>query len=330
MKQIILTMVAMWATVSASAQETIQNAYQKVIGNSAVELLSRSDYQDRTDSPTTYCKFTEFKIPESNKNLIKQMEQAMLKDQDRAYSFFIRKPEAKMNTLNTKKVVYGPNNEYGVTLGSNKSHYYYSTFFKEPSDSTRRHAYAFVWFKEGKDFHCYYYHIYGMTPEATKSVTKNSLSSLASLSSLDKGNRIRSTLSGNTLIIEQYDEQGNKTLQQVRVSDDNKTTDDLSADDVTDKPSKVTNDVEFMTQFGLLRVAFLDAIKDPSQKMLQVGLATKIVALCKDHSNLLTYGERTTCKNTILDMTNIMNKTVRGDIYLEGMLKQAIDCLGKK
>lgn len=330
MKQIILTMVAMWATVSASAQETIQNAYQKVIGNSAVELLSRSDYQDRTDSPTTYCKFTEFKIPESNKNLIKQMEQAMLKDQDRAYSFFIRKPEVKMNTLNTKKVVYGPNNEYGVTLGSNKSHYYYSTFFKEPSDSTRRHAYAFVWFKEGKDFHCYYYHIYGMTPEATKSVTKNSLSSLASLSSLDKGNRIRSTLSGNTLIIERYDEQGNKTLQQVSVSDDSKTADDLSVDDVTDKPSKVTNDVEFMTQFGLLRVAFLDAIKDPSQKMLQVGLATKIVALCKDHSNLLTYGERTTCKNTILDMTNIMNKTVRGDIYLEGMLKQAIDYLGKK
>ena len=330
MKQIILTMVAMWATVSASAQETIQNAYQKVIGNSAVELLSRSDYQDRTDSPTTYCKFTEFKIPESNKNLIKQMEQAMLKDQDRAYSFFIRKPEAKMNTLNTKKVVYGPNNEYGVTLGSNKSHYYYSTFFKEPSDSTRRHAYAFVWFKEGKDFHCYYYHIYGMTPEATKSVTKNSLSSLASLSSLDKGNRIRSTLSGNTLIIERYDEQGNKTLQQVSVSDDSKTADDLSVDDVTDKPSKVTNDVEFMTQFGLLSVAFLDAIKDPSQKMLQVGLATKIVALCKDHSNLLTYGERTTCKNTILDMTNIMNKTVRGDIYLEGMLKQAIDYLGKK
>lgn len=330
MKQIILTMVAMWATVSASAQETIQNAYQKVIGNSAVELLSRSDYQDRTDSPTTYCKFTEFKIPESNKNLIKQMEQAMLKDQDRAYSFFIRKPEAKMNTLNTKKVVYGPNNEYGVTLGSNKSHYYYSTFFKEPSDSTRRHAYAFVWFKEGKDFHCYYYHIYGMTPEATKSVTKNSLSSLASLSSLDKGNRIRSTLSGNTLIIERYDEQGNKTLQQVSVSDDSKTADDLSVDDVTDKPSKVTNDVEFMTQFGLLRVAFLDAIKDPSQKMLRVGLATKIVALCKDHSNLLTYGERTTCKNTILDMTNIMNKTVRGDIYLEGMLKQAIDYLGKK
>lgn len=330
MKQIILTMVAMWATVSASAQETIQNAYQKVVGNSAVELLSRSDYQDRTDSPTTYCKFTEFKIPESNKNLIKQMEQAMLKDQDRAYSFFIRKPEAKMNTLNTKKVVYGPNNEYGVTLGSNKSHYYYSTFFKEPSDSTRRHAYAFVWFKEGKNFHCYYYHIYGMTPEATKSVTKNSLSSLASLSSLDKGNRIRSTLSGNTLIIERYDEQGNKTLQQVSVSDDSKTADDLSVDDVTDKPSKVTNDVEFMTQFGLLRVAFLDAIKDPSQKMLQVGLATKIVALCKDHSNLLTYGERTTCKNTILDMTNIMNKTVRGDIYLEGMLKQAIDYLGKK
>lgn len=324
MKQIILTMVAMWATVSASAQETIQDAYQKVIGNSAVELLSRSDYQDRTDSPTTYCKFTEFKIPESNKNLIKQMEQAMLKDQDHAYSFFIRKPEAKMNTLNTKKVVYGPNNEYGVTLGSNKSHYYYSTFFKEPSDSTRRHAYAFVWFKEGKDFHCYYYHIYGMTPEAAKSVTMNSLSSFA------KGNRIRSTLSGNTLIIERYDEQGNKNLQQVSVSDDSKTADDLSVNDVTAKPSKVTNDVEFMTQFGLLRVAFLDAIKDPSQKMLQVGLATKIVALCKDHSNLLTYGERTTCKNTILDMTNIMNKTVRGDIYLEGMLKQAIDYLGKK
>ena len=288
MKQIILTMVAMWATVTASAQETIQNAYQKVIGNSTVELLSRSDYQDRTDSPTTYCKFTEFKIPESNKNLIKQMEQAMLKDQDRAYSFFIRKPEAKMNTLNTKKVVYGPNNEYGVTLGSNKSHYYYSTFFKEPSDSTRRHAYAFVWFKEGMDFHCYYYHIYGLTPEAAKSVTMNSLSSLA------KGNRIRSTLSGNTLIIERYDEQGNKTLQQVSVSDDSKTADDLSVDDGTAKPSKVTNDVEFMTQFGLLRVAFLDAIKDPSQKMLQVGLATKIVALCKDHSSLLTYGERTT------------------------------------
>ena len=327
MKQIILTMVAMWATVSASAQETIQNTYQKVIGNSEVELLSRSDYQDRTDSPTTYCKFTEFKMPQTNKNLIKQMEQAMLKDQNRAYSFFIRKPEAKMSTLNTQKVVYGPNNEYGVTLGSNKSHYYYATYFKEPSDSTRRHAYVFVWFKEEKDFHCYYYHIYGMTPEAVKSVTKYSLLSLA------KGNRIRSTLSGNTLIIERYDEQGNKTLQQVRVSDDNKTIDDLSTDnDVAVKPSKVTNDVEFMTQFGLLRVAFLDAIKIPSQKMLQVGLATKIVALCKDHGNLLTDGERTMCKSTITDMTNIMNNTTRGggDIYLVGILKQAIEYLGKK
>ncbi len=308
MKKIAITLVALLATASLQAQETFVETYQEVMKHSAVKLLSRSDYQDRPDFPTTYCKFTEFQIPARNESLVSRLEQAILSEQDSAFSFFVKRPDAsKLAQNNMKRYVYGPNNEFAVLFGSQKSHYYYGACFKEPTDSLSRHAYLFVWFKEGKSFHCYYYHIYGKNPNFVESrkPTKK-------ISEQRTGSR-RATLSGNSLVVEEYD--GNGQLKSIR------------SELVSDAGQQITNDVEFMTQFGLLRVTLLDAIKDADQKMLQVGIAGKMVTLCKDHSKLLTAVERQTCKKTLTDLRATVGKTLP-DTFLDGMLLQAATYLG--
>ena len=309
MKQMIITTVALLATTNLQAQETFQKTYQEVLKNSAVILLSHSDYQDRPDFPTTYCKFTEFQIPVRNESLVSQLEQAILSEQHQAYSFYVKKPDGGRLTLSsTMRYVYGPNNEYAVLLGTQKSHYYYGACFKEPTDSLRRHAYLFVWFKEGKHFHCYYYHIYGKNPNFLKS-----LRPLESTSEKRVGSR-RATISGNTLVVEEYDGQGKLKS--------------LKSEPLADGEQKIGNDVEFMTQFGLLRAAFLDAIKDADQKMMQVGIAGKMVTLCKNHGNLLTTVERQTCKKALADLRATVGKTLP-DTFLDGMLLQAATYLGE-
>ncbi len=307
MKKMIVILAALLATTGLQAQETFQKAYQEVMNRPAVKLLSRTDYVDTPDSPSTYCKFTEFEIPARDESLVKQLEQAILSEQSKAYSFYIKTPKGgKLGYV--RRYTYGVNNEYSVLLGSQKSHYYYGACFREPTDSLRRHAYLFVWFKEGKSFHCYYYHIYGKNPNLSKSLQKSDRT-------VEKGlSRRRATLSGNSLIVEQYDDKGQLTLRQHQLVGDSQ---------------KVTNDIEFITQFGLLRVAFLDAIKDADQKMLQVGIAAKMVALCKDHGNLLTPVERQTCNKTLSDLRTTVEQTLP-DTYLDGMLQQAAAYLGTK
>ncbi len=309
MKQMIITMAALLATVNLQAQETFQKAYQEVIKNSVVTLLSHSDYQDRPDYPTTYCKFTEFQIPVRHESLVSQLEQAILSEQEGAYSFFVKKPDAgKLILSSSTRYVYGPNNEYSILLGTQKSHYYYGACFKEPTDSLRRHAYLFVWFKEGKHFHCYYYHIYGKNPNVLKSLRPLDQTSEKSIRSR------RATISGNSLVVEEYDDEGQLKR--------------LKSEQLSDEEQKITNDVEFMTQFGLLRVAFLDAVKDADRKMMQVGIAGKMVTLCKDYGKLLTTVERQTCKKTLADLRATVGKTLP-DTFLDGMLLQAAAYLGE-
>lgn len=312
----MMTMVALFAATHAFAQQNYQKAFQKAIDNNEVTILSRKDYRDQPHEATTYCIFTEFAVSANKAVLVEQMETAFVKDQANAYSTYIMKPQSGIHG-NYISYVYGPENEYSVQLGTKPSHNYYGACFVEPNDSLRRHAYCFVWYKEDKSYHCFYYHIYGLIPGKTGS-SKNSWTSLSQEfgNKLDKAAKssVRTIVNGNTVTIESISKDGIKDMSQVNL---------------TDKDKPVSNDIEFMSQFGLLRAAFLDAIKDADNKVMIVGIATKIMTLCKEHGRLLVSQERLTCSNTLASMQKELTKT-NPDEFVFGMLKQAQNYIEKK
>lgn len=97
---------------------------------------------------------------------------------------------------------------------------------------------------------------------------------------------------------------------------------DINMDDVS-------SDIDFMKQFGNLRVAFLDAIKDSEKKALQTGIVIKIVELCKKQAHILNNNERSTCQSSVSEMIRIIQKT-NPDTFMTGMLNEANEVLGKK
>ena len=86
--------------------------------------------------------------------------------------------------------------------------------------------------------------------------------------------------------------------------------------------NEVKNDIDFMLQFGNLRAAFLDAIKDADAKMLQTGIVVKIARLCREHSKLLTDNEKQTCTSIIDEMKSTLKK-VNPDTFMDGVLQEA-------
>lgn len=63
-------------------------------------------------------------------------------------------------------------------------------------------------------------------------------------------------------------------------------------------------------------------------KTLQTGIVVKLTRLCKEHSKLLTSNEKTTCINSLQEMSKTMQKT-NPDSFMDGMLREAINALKK-
>lgn len=79
---------------------------------------------------------------------------------------------------------------------------------------------------------------------------------------------------------------------------------------------------DILLQFGNLRAAFLDAIKDADAKTLQTGIVVKIARLCREHSKLLTDNEKQTCISIIDEMKSTLKK-VNPDTFMDGVLQEA-------
>ena len=92
--------------------------------------------------------------------------------------------------------------------------------------------------------------------------------------------------------------------------------------------NNIKTDTDFMLQFGNMRVAFLDAIKDAGAKTLQTGIVVKMARMCKEYSKLLTQNEKKTCMNSINEMKDKLKKT-NADTFMDGMLQEAWIALSK-
>lgn len=308
MRQILIMAIFLVQTFVASAQSNIEKVFKIVLNNPSTEVLSSSNYNVVcADSGVSYCKFTEFTVPAKKKKLFAQIEKELLLAKSDAYNVFIKKPGSSSLTSN-RLYDYGANNEYSVELGAHKSHVYYGLCFKDAADSMRRHAYLAVWFKENNKYHCYYYHIYGVMPARFKEFKSGVR---GALKSLNKGTSLRTqtVLDDNGVTTTTYDNDGN-----VRVFNSR------SFPSATN--NEVKTDIDFMLQFGNLRAAFLDAIKDADAKTLQTGIVVKIARLCREHSKLLTDNEKQTCTSIIDEMKSTLKK-VNPDTFMDGVLQEA-------
>ena len=92
--------------------------------------------------------------------------------------------------------------------------------------------------------------------------------------------------------------------------------------------NNIKTDTDFMLQFGNMRVAFLDAIKDAGAKTLQTGIVVKMARMCKEYSKLLTQNEKKTCMYSINEMKEKLKKT-NADTFMDGMLQEAWIALSK-
>lgn len=308
MRQILIMAIFLVQAFAASAQSNIEKVFKIVLNDPSTEVLSSSDYNVVcVDSGVSYCKFTEFTVPAKKKKLFAQIEKELLLAKSDAYNVFIKKPGSSSLTSN-RLYDYGANNEYSVELGAHKSHVYYGLCFKDPADSMRRHAYLAVWFKDSRKYHCYYYHIYGVMPARFKEFKSGVRDALKSL---NKGTSLRTqtVLDDNGVTTTTYDNDGN-----VRVFNSR------SFSSATN--NEVKTDIDFMLQFGNLRAAFLDAIKDADAKTLQTGIVVKIARLCREHSKLLTDNEKQTCISIIDEMKSTLKK-VNPDTFMDGVLQEA-------
>lgn len=309
MKNVLIFALVMMHAAAVSAQRVIEQNFKQVINSNLVSILSKSDKTvDCLDGKSSYCKFTEFTVPGKRKQVIAQLERAITTDQANAYNVFVKKAGGNSHT-SSSDYVYGARNEYSISLGSYKSHNYYGLCYKDSSDTLRRHAYCFVWYKEGTDYHCYYYHIYGVMPAKYDEYRNGDFTNLK-LRPL----RTSTYADGNMIVTQTYDSDGNLVRTDTAPQ--------------TSTAKEVKSDIDFMLQFGNLRAAFLEAIKDANAKVLQTGIVVKITRLCKESGRLLSDNEKRTCRNSLSEMsTDLQN--ANPDSFLEGMIKEARDVLSK-
>ena len=152
MRQIVIMAILLLQTVAVLAQEKIETIFKIVLNNPSTEVLSNTNFNvDCPDGSVSYCKYTEFTLPKNKKKLFVEIEKVMLNATQKAYDVYVKKPGSNSQLVKNNRYMYGVNNEYSVLLGANKSHYYYGLCFNDANDPLRRHAYLYIWFKDGSN-----------------------------------------------------------------------------------------------------------------------------------------------------------------------------------
>ena len=278
MKKILMIIASLAATTAASAQKNIESLFNQLDGKENINLIEKKNYEDDKDVPTTFC---HYKVVTMSKADFGNLDKQIVDafTADSDSAYTFYRKTSNVPNSETIKVSYGTRNEQSVTFGSYNKHNYLVALFHDTNDQNKRYAYAIVWYEEDSDMKIARYHIYGNNPQ------KNTSSVV-----LD-GDNLIITDNFNTLVTRQ------RTLGATK---------------------GVTNDIEFMKRFGILRASFL-AAKGNKDEMYRVGAVMKIVELCKDYSHLLSPNERSTCEASLGELA----KQYDNDPYLAGMLKEA-------
>lgn len=320
MKKIFLIMTMALTATGAMAQKNIEKEMKALINDKSITRVRTENYDNNKvqDYPTTFCHFTSLQLKKNQAKELQKLEEAFEKDINDGYQYVYMTPEIKADQI---KVVYGPHLEYSVTFCAHKTHNYRVLMVNDKNQKKKRYVYAMVWYDEGDGIRCMLYTIYGDKP--SKGTITTTTTTTTTFNSLDELKHIKNDLKG---------------LDDIKTSDfgsiGNMTTifDGKDVTVITDNNGKTritnyknpTNDVEFIAQFGNLRAAFLDAVKDADKRNLQTGIAVKLLDLCKNHGKLIQHNneEVNACTMALVDMRNISKNNLK-DNFICGILESA-------
>lgn len=247
----------------------------------------------------------EFAVPRKKQKMVDTFRKALLSNSRLAYISFTKK--AGSASIETNRVGYGNNNSTTYEFGTHKDRNYNLQYFRDRKDSTMRYVYALVWY-QGMDRSVKgsVYKFYSKDPQTYKkpsantqpfSYTKPSIQDLDSLFLQRKNFKFNMNLAGSYY----FDETPPKDA------------------------------AEFMMQLNTLRAAFKNAGdlysnfgNQVTRRTLQMGIANKIVKLCKGYGKLLNADEKKFCATSL----NKMKKDT-DDEYLQSLLELTANSLRK-
>lgn len=299
----------MLTVAGATAQKNVEREMKALIDDASVTKVQSENYDYPDDAaPSTFCHYTALQLTKKQANKLDKLKESFLKDSNNGYNYTYMTPQMPATATN---LVYGPDLEYNVQFFSHKNHNYLLLLVNDKNKEEKRYAYAIAWYEYAGGIRCMLYTIYGDKPK--KESNKKSPYLTAYQDALKKLNDYNTSMTTTTT---------------TTIVDGKDVTVVTNGNNAVPTYTAPTNDIEFMTQFGNLRVAFLDAIKDSEKKSLQTGIAIKILELCKNHKKVLNNNkeEINACASALVDMMNITTNTNK-DKFLSGTLNAAYNSL---
>lgn len=308
-----LTALAAALPQLATAQTNVLKAYNDFRTKHAAYI---TNIINEDGQQSTYEAFG-FMLPKDKASLLKNLRQAFDQDKPSAYSLmqqsasvptgegvklrikkgrmvYENKKTHKTVQVNTqsKKIATGDDLKRTVTFGDSPYKNYTVLWTRDKADSLYRRVVALEWWEtDGKLAGCLY-NIYSRDPQKVKKESK----------------RIVTTINPDGSI-ERYDSGTNTTRTYMRS--------ELTADDY--RLASASNATEFLSKFGNLRAAYLDAVREQMELTYRTSLTNRIVSLCQNSASVLSADERLVCTKAVEDM---IAKTV-DDSYLISLLQLA-------
>lgn len=291
-KKIIITWLACGITpLVMNAQENLIKAMDNFVNSKDnSEYITTNVFTEKRQkakNSLTYCHSYWFDMPVNMKKKIEPLRNAFNKDMDKAYNVMIK--SAGSNSTDKMNIAYGDKLEKQVQFGAHQDHNYMVMLVRDNQDSLKRYCYAVTWYiDKNKNRLCgSIFKIYGKDPAIRRS--------------------FRTFYS--------TDQYGNWTLTD---PDDNDKRMLIKIGQET-----IKSDIDFLQIFGNLTVAYKKNISDEEDnETLLIGLANKILEVCRKKGVLLNKNEKLICADTLKELQKMTYSK-----YLSGLLSEAATSL---
>lgn len=292
-KKIFFTALVLTLMPSVTrAQENLIKAMDNFIADKNVsEYITTNIFSENprgTKESQSYCYSHWFEMPVNFQKKIEPLRNAFYKDMDCAYNVMVK--SAGSNSKEQMNIAYGDKLDKEVLFGSHSSHNYMVMLVRDKQDSLKRYCYAVTWYidHEKNSFCGSLFKIYSKDPkQQRRNATLYNLGKYLDLENLTIGN------------------------------DDNQSTarNDLDS---------IRTDIDFLQAFGNLSVAYRK--NTPYQysggETLLIGLANKMLEICRKHKALLSKNEKELCIDRLKELQSWTSHK-----YLKGLLSESVSIL---
>lgn len=313
-------------------QQAFENLAAWLTANDYVATSSKKQYDKG------YVVSYDYAIPARKAKPIETYNQALLASNKIAYSSMIKKKGFYADKQ--ERIAYGEKNSQNIIFGAHKERNYNLQYFRDPKDSTMRYVYTLVWYSSKDESNSWrdrkdgdeelikgsIYLFYGKDPawERAHRVTGRAtiINPDGTVTEIDDLKGLEADLSSlsdglSSMVVSSSDGVDSVVVNGQTVKYWKNLAKKYSANELEPK-----NSAEFLTQLNNLRAAFKNAkdqyrwgFQSQLRRNLQMGIANKIIKLCKNHGSLLNAEERKFCANALTKM-----KKDTDDDYLHSLL----------